>query len=655
MIIFSSLLLVVCIILGGIAYQVSSNAMIQEIEKILPEKAYDAARLVEESIKSHVGMLEIITRNEAIVSMDWERQLPILRDELKKSEFLHLGISTVDGYLRFSNGEEIEVEDRTYFDEALKGKSVVSEPIVNKVDGSISIYFASPIYGESREILGILVAVTDETFLTKITNNIGFGEKGYAYMIDGEGTVISHRDRDLIVDQRNFIEEAKSNEEYVDLAKLLQNTIQGTSNVGGYHFRGNDIYMGTSPIKNTNWHIAVGSYKDEVLEGLGLLRRAFTFSTVIILAIGIAIVLIITRIFVEPIISIEASAKEIAALDIRRDLPEKLKLRKDEIGSLAIAFQSLVDSMRQVIKKVAESSNHMTSASQELTSISQESVAAADHVATSASEVTHNMDKQLKEIMNTISVITEISASMEEVSGNIQEISQLSTDTFNQSTTGKDEIYRMSLQMKEINNSTKEVKNALTNISNSSNEMNNIINLIKGIAEQTNLLALNAAIEAARAGKYGRGFAVVAEEVRKLAEESQRATEEIKHLIMSTQKDIHDANNKMEESIQKVEKGMEAVITTEKTFDTIATLIGEVNSQLEGITAAIEEVANGSQEMVASASAMESSAQLVAEEVQSVTAATEEQTASMEEIAAASGALAELADVLEHEIRKFKI
>ncbi len=392
------------------------------------------------------------------------------------------------------------------------------------------------------------------------------------------------------------------------------------------------------------------AFENGVVQGF---INKFLMVLLIGLCLGILAAIVIGNAIARPIKDITLVADKVANLDICANIPKEFAEQADEVGQLARSFQALCTGLRNIVMEIQNTSQRVASSSEELTAISEETAATAQEVAASAEDVVSHIKDQVVEIQKSTMAIGEINENVGDVSNNIRAIENLSSDVLEKSDMGKENIHRVSIQMKSITEGTEEVKQSLSDINNSSNKMNNIIQVIDNIAEQTNLLALNASIEAARAGEHGKGFAVVAEEVRKLAEDSQEAVKEISGLIVENHKNIQDANELMEKSSVNVKEGAAVVDIAEVTFLDISQLIIKINNEIQRISGAIAQVVSNSGEAVKSANIVEEISMNISEEINHVSSSTEEQTTAVEDVASASQELALLGEDLESIIKRF--
>ena len=180
----------------------------------------------------------------------------------------------------------------------------------------------------------------------------------------------------------------------------------------------------------------------------------------------------------------------------------------------------------------------------------------------------------------------------EKLKGSSDSLAQLVDKLSNSSNIQNKNIQSVQTDIEHINSDISVIVDKTEQVDTQSNEIKNVMNLIGDIAEQTNLLALNAAIEAARAGEYGKGFAVVSEEIRKLAEKTQKSLAEIEIIINTLSQSTTESVEGIHKQSEEITKISENMIHVKEVTEINQKMTFEIESVAKGLTAISKEISD---------------------------------------------------------------
>ncbi|TOM82007.1 methyl-accepting chemotaxis protein, partial [Vibrio parahaemolyticus] len=198
-------------------------------------------------------------------------------------------------------------------------------------------------------------------------------------------------------------------------------------------------------------------------------------------------------------------------------------------------------------------------------------------------------EQELQEIEQIATAATELSATAREVADNAVNAEQANATMSEAIHSGVTVLDKTQAIVSDINSSLGSAFDIVSELRSYSEEINPIVEMISSVSEQTNLLALNAAIEAARAGEYGRGFAVVAEEVRALAERTQKSTVSIQEVVARLQNKSNEADEIMSLNSSLIDESIKVTNELNISFVNISREVQQLSSINAMVAAAAEE------------------------------------------------------------------
>ena len=380
-------------------------------------------------------------------------------------------------------------------------------------------------------------------------------------------------------------------------------------------------------------------------------RNILLFAIIVGSIVGLIVSEVTIQTLRNPINRLIYAAALVAGRDLTVDFEEK---RQDEIGQLGQVFRAMVQSLRDIVRKVSGTSQGVSFSAQQLASAAQQSSASAQEVASAIEQVARGAQTQAHRVQQTTTVIEDLSASIAQGTQSTRAAAEASAHASESARTGAESAKDAVATMDRIENVTGLTYEAVTKLSQRSEQMTEIVELITRIADQTNLLALNAAIEAARAGEAGKGFAVVADEVRKLAENSASSATEIGKLIRETARDTDAAVKNMDAAMAEVKTGKGMITNTGAAFDEIVLMNENVSAMLQQVSDASSEMTASAGQVVRSAQDVASIAEETSASTEQASASTQEMVATMEEMASSAAALARMGAELNKLVEQFR-
>jgi len=369
--------------------------------------------------------------------------------------------------------------------------------------------------------------------------NIDLAGKGFIFVFDGAGEFIIHP----AFEGTNKVEENASFKKIFTEKDGVYTYISpktGTQKIASYQ-----------SVKDLEWVVVSTAFTEGIIgDKVSQIIRLFGLVSIIsFVLLGVFVYILLSK-SLNPLKKLSKKFNDISngQLDVNCEYT-----KDDEIGNISKAFNDFINEFRNIIQGLKNSGQTISYETNSIYDALNKSVQ-GDHKSIGAKGLRENsiqmydtMVDQVDQTSNALNRLEEIAEINDTIIQEIDETKSNSEVAKNSSKIAHDKINDLNDSLTLVQSSDEEMSREILSLNSFTDEIVKILRTIEEISEQTNLLSLNASIEAARAGEAGKGFAVVANEIKGLAEESNKEVIEIKGIIGKIQKMIDSVNKASKE------------------------------------------------------------------------------------------------------------
>jgi methyl-accepting chemotaxis protein len=560
------------------------------------------------------------------------------------------------------------VSEETWFKTAVSGslkpgttlvEDLHADPLMSAVYGagaqSNAMSFTYPIRDDQGRIIGVWTNRFNWDVVTSIRNAVLARAHRTAHtagltLVNENGLVLSdgnaadtlHRTvAGSAAFQRSASRRAGG---YLTAANLVPGG--GRQMQGYFHSDGYSIYPGIG------WSVIATQSSSEALAPAHRLRTTALLVGLFAAFIIGGVAWFVARNLTRPVERLVEASESAAAGDLTVRVDAS---RDDELGRLGRSFNAMVESIAELARGIRGTSAQLAAASDTMARSSSEAGDAVQEIAQAVSEVAAGAERQADMVTSAQALAAEIRRTVDAGAVEAGEAASAATDAEQVADSGREAAEAAGRSMSEVALASGEIVAAIHQLAQQSGRIGAIVETIVGISEQTNLLALNAAIEAARAGDQGRGFAVVAEEVRKLAEQSDRSAGEIGDLICEIQQGIERSVKAVEQNVARTAGGAETVERAGEALAEIGRAVNSLSTRALVLADNIGGLAQGSTAIATEMDGIAAVAEQSSASAEQVAASAEQTSGAAQQIVAQSHELAALAKLLEETVSRFRL